>query len=156
MGFQKKKLRLLLVKRRAIKREKEGKIMEKGSRGHRGRKVVQVFICCESTSLKRKKKSHTKKSVLVFLFGWFLFYFVVLCKEDSPYTTRGTSRKIFAKIETLKETSYQEEGWREVGASSQVRQGGDVLIIHHLEIQNLGPNPGCILIYVRTLEPGKK
>ena len=107
MGFQ-KKLRLLLVKRCAIKREKEGKIMEKGSRGHRGRKVVQVFICCESTSLKRK--NHTqKKSVLVFLFGWFLFYFVVLRKEDSPYTTRGTSRKIFAKIETLKETSYQEE-----------------------------------------------
>ena len=61
----------------------------------------------------------------------FCFILWFYAKKISSSKTRGTSKKIFAKIETVEETFYQEEGWKEVGVSFQVRQGGAVLITPH-------------------------
>lgn len=98
----KKKLRLLLVKRRAIKREKEGNIMEKGSREHRGRKVVQVFICCESTSLKRKKITNTKSLFCFFCLVGFCFILWFYVRKIHPILLEEQAGKYLLRLRPWK------------------------------------------------------
>lgn len=60
-----------------------------------------VFIHHESSSAKRKESR--RKSVWGFLFVWFLFYFVVLCKKDLYFITLEEQvRKYLVRFKRLR------------------------------------------------------